>query len=151
MEGMSDPVQLDIGHQYQSSAIIAEPDRSTSMGTTARGPWQPSGMPGERVPHVGLVGNGDRADRTIFDVLAGETTILVGPECRVSGHRVVRIDTDLIPDSSARARFTNQLGIADSGAVLVRPDGVIAWRMKRDATTTAANEAARLSLHRITK
>jgi hypothetical protein len=100
-------------------------------------------VPGRRAPHAWVSVSGRR--RSTLDLFDGRLTLLTGPRSagwRIAANRVrlplqvLSIGRELADDG----RFTHRFGIADSSAVLVRPDGVIAWR-----SDTAADQAA--SLH----
>jgi putative polyketide hydroxylase len=110
------------------------------------GRWR--GEPGTRLPHLPLTGP-DRTS-TLDLVRPGRYLLLVGAQ----GHSWARAARDLDPrgtvldlevlphqTNSASARPTDAFGIGDAGALLVRPDHVIAWR----ATHTTPNAAATLA------
>ncbi|MEU5090118.1 FAD-dependent monooxygenase [Streptomyces sp. NPDC021356] len=99
------------------------------------------GEPGTRLPHLSLAGpDGPRS--TLDLVRDGRYLLLTGPE----GHLWARaareldphgafLDTVALPHPTAPAltRHTDACGISDHGALLVRPDHVIAWRAPHTA------------------
>ena len=115
---------LGIGYGYSSDAIVAEP------GSPAPGPGTRDlrGRPGTRLPHVWLT----RAGVSTLD-LVGPRFLLLAAEggdgwvAAASGMNVhvVQLGRDVTPVSRRSARV---FGLGKSGALLVRPDGFIAWR-----------------------
>lgn len=110
-------------------------------------PRRPSGRPGTRVPHIVLHRNGaavsthDLANRR-YVLLAGRrghqwiqaANALAAAGVGLDIHRI-GADGDL---GDPGGSFENTMGIGDEGALLLRPDGVIAWRTggaHRDART----------------
>jgi putative polyketide hydroxylase len=94
------------------------------------------GLPGSRLPHYWLEKNGARI--STLD-LTGRWLLLAGPAGQqwldaapVAAQSfaalavdAVRIGGDLVDPAG---RCTESVGISASGAVLVRPDGFVAWR-----------------------
>ncbi|WP_203236929.1 FAD-dependent oxidoreductase [Nocardia panacis] len=122
--------ELVLGFRYRSSAILA------ADPADSEDPYNPTGRPGFRAPHIRL----RRDDETFSTVdLFGDTfALLTGPD----GH----LWTDAAAQAAERLRimlpthpigdqltdidgdFLRRYGIGPSGATLIRPDGVIAWR-----------------------
>jgi putative polyketide hydroxylase len=121
--------------------------------------YPPSGMPGSRAPHVTL----RRAGRELsaLDLLGPRFTVLCGTAdpgwpaaaCELAGQlraglAVHRIGTGpgqgdvWDPDGSWQAAY----GVGPAGAVLIRPDGIVAWRSAAaaagDATAALATALA---------
>ncbi|MFC3576022.1 FAD-dependent monooxygenase [Streptomyces yaanensis] len=121
------------GHVYRSGAVLGEdgPDD----GAPVEDPTTPSGRPGTRAPHVPVVRAGKEVP--LHDLLDGGFWLLTGPDggawesaCSAVGlpsgvafHRVGAEEP-----AQTVERFLARYGIGASGAVLVRPDGFIAWR-----------------------
>ena len=90
----------------------------------------PDGRPGMRVPHAWIEADGRRV--STIDVVAHQWTLLTG---RINADRwtealrealplfVSPVLTQIVPDEVAA-----RVGITFGGAMLVRPDGVVAWR-----------------------
>jgi len=88
--------------------------------------------PGTRLPHVWVERLGQRV--STLD-LVGSFVLLAGPQgaawCNAArtvaapAITAYRIGEDIIDVGGG---LTEALGISDSGAVLVRPDGFVAWR-----------------------
>ncbi|TXN31168.1 FAD-dependent monooxygenase [Lacisediminihabitans profunda] len=130
---------IDLGYRYQSSAIRPEADVPPSLHGDPR---EARGLPGTRAPHLFVERDGERLSTldlfgTRFVVLAGsEGTRWEHAVAAASAELALPIDLHLIggeggptdPDASFEALY----GLTASGAVLVRPDGFIAWRAPTD-------------------
>ena len=109
-----------------------------------------SGLPGTRVPHFWVERQGQRI--STLDLLDGRFVLLTGASgaawCEaaktiakaqgiaLSAYRIGP-DADLL---DLESRGVTSLGISSEGAVLVRPDGFVAWR----ASTLTTNAEPRL-------
>lgn len=128
-------LETAMGYRYRSDAIIAD---EADDGAAVEDPLRPTGLPGTRLAHVWL----RRGEETIssHDLIARDFTLFVGEEGgdwieaaqRVAlrskaplgvyrpGHDVADPDGLFLP----------RLGVSPEGALLVRPDGYIAWRSR---------------------
>jgi hypothetical protein len=136
IEPVAPDFDIEIGYVYQSSAIASEPGRPTGHVD----PRTSAGRPGTRLPHAWLDRDRDRLSTLdlvqppAFLVLAGPQgngwmdarRTAVGPPLNVS---VLDEGMDSLHDA---------LGITASGALLVRPDGFVAWRAARFESTAVA-------------
>lgn len=125
---------LDMGFGYVSSAVIGEP------GAMRGGVDEPATVaaPGRRAPHFWLQHNGRRISS--LDLFGQGFVLLAGPEgdawieaaAKVSLAWSAHIDTVVLNErslgSNAVERWTSHMGLDPRGAVLVRPDGHVAWR-----------------------
>ncbi|MDH2427220.1 FAD-dependent monooxygenase [Sphaerisporangium sp. TRM90804] len=99
------------------------------------------GAPGTRAPHVPLVVGG--AERSTLDLYARRPVLVAGPEgeawrgaaARAAAGMGVPLDVHVLaatPDApgpyDAHKSWCERHGVTPSGAVLVRPDGFVAWR-----------------------
>ncbi len=134
-------VEQDLGYAYTRGALLPE------AGPPA--PF-PSAAPGHRAPHVWLRRGGERL--STLDLVDHGLALLVGPEGdgwrRAAAARDERPplavhaiggDAPVLDDPSGA--FLATYGIGPDGAVLVRPDGHVAWR----AASAAADPAAELA------
>jgi 2-polyprenyl-6-methoxyphenol hydroxylase-like FAD-dependent oxidoreductase len=123
-----DDVVIILGYRYASSAVIgAEHDTVLPAGLAL------TGRPGTRAPHVWL----DRAGARVstLDLFGSGFVLLTGPDGsgwpEAAGSdlgvplRVYRIGTDL---ADVDGRFAEVYELKPATAVLVRPDGFVAWR-----------------------
>jgi 2-polyprenyl-6-methoxyphenol hydroxylase-like FAD-dependent oxidoreductase len=148
-----DPAVGLFGYRCPSGAFVAEPGDHALF----EDPAAPTGRPGCRAPHVPLRRDGQSLstrylygrnfvlltgdDGATWEVAAKEAaqrlglTIIV---CRIGANGL--IDTDGL--------WASRHGVSESGAVLVRPDGVIAWRTAGAGEAGAVERALRTVLDR---
>ena len=127
-------VTLWLGCRYAAGALVAEDDDPSPC----EDPRTPSGRPGGRAPHVLLERDG--ALVSTHDLFGPSFALLTGPEdagweraagrvgerlgLRLAVHGIDRDVRDL--DRAWCAAYA----VEPTGAVLVRPDGHIAWRSR---------------------
>lgn len=133
MVPMIDAAIVDMGYAYDSRAVLTE-----NGGPGFEDPRTPSGKPGTRAAHMKLVFNG--AACSSLDLFCRGFVLLTGVEgdawlescSRVSNEAALDITAYRIgPEGDAVAEagaFESAFGVSGAGAVLVRPDGIIAWR-----------------------
>jgi 2-polyprenyl-6-methoxyphenol hydroxylase-like FAD-dependent oxidoreductase len=89
------------------------------------------GQPGTRAPHLWLTRAGERI--AVHDLFARSFVLLTGPAGEAWSAvdrpgvplRTYRIGTDLL---DVEEKFAERYRLAPDGAVLIRPDGYVAWR-----------------------
>jgi 2-polyprenyl-6-methoxyphenol hydroxylase-like FAD-dependent oxidoreductase len=152
-----DDLYLEVGYRYDSAAVVAEAGDQPAEGEIPhRHPRDCRGQPGFRAPHVWLRRRGDLV--SALDLFGGNFALLSGPRggpWRDAAHDAARrlgagLDAYLVNDRSgelaeADGDFCAAYGIAPDGAVLVRPDGFVAWRAAGAAGASAAAMTAVLS------
>jgi putative polyketide hydroxylase len=126
---------LDLGFIYHSNAVQSENNQVISVLPDK---YVPTTLPGSRAPYVNLIKNGKKI--STLDLFEKDFVLLIGSEGEpwenaanelaeklpfpLIGYRVAS-DGDLIdPDNTWHAIYH----ITTTGAVLVRPDGHVAWR-----------------------
>lgn len=145
---------VEFGTVYESSAVIADGTQPPSVADSYSD-YLPSATPGARAPHVWL--GHLEAGLSTLDLFGRVFTLLTGPEgggwCGVAAEIAdalgVPIDCYRIGSPGLRdaaGAFTEGYGLAEDGAVLVRPDGHVAWRT---ATGPAIGTVFSDALHRI--
>jgi 2-polyprenyl-6-methoxyphenol hydroxylase-like FAD-dependent oxidoreductase len=133
--GMAHPVVVSLGCQYDS-AVIADP--RPALPSLADPALDLDGHPGTRAPHLWVHRGTERV--STLDTFGGGFVLLAGPAggawtaalpgvgerlgVPVAGYRVAA-DGGL---ADADGRWCEVAGIKPSGALLVRPDGYVAWR-----------------------
>ncbi|WP_405987802.1 FAD-dependent oxidoreductase [Streptomyces sp. NBC_00986] len=126
-QGPLDILAVVMGYRYDSPAVLgARPD-----GPAALHPKELDGEPGTRAPHLPLA-DGAR-ELSSIELFHDALVLLAGPGgegwARAADDstalRVVRIGTDLADKAGS---WPGALGVDAGGAVLVRPDGFVAWR-----------------------
>jgi 2-polyprenyl-6-methoxyphenol hydroxylase-like FAD-dependent oxidoreductase len=121
-----DGLPTDLGRTYRSP-VVADDGAAPAQGhfRTAR--------PGERAPHVWVRRHGRRA--SVLDLFEDRMTVLAGPggagwARAARGHGAVPVQVLVagrdLPDPRGDLRAAYRLG--PDSAVLVRPDGIVAWR-----------------------
>ena len=151
MQPLVDDLSLEIGYRYRSPAIIAVSDSATSL---YEDPRKSKALPGTRAPHVVL----QRAGKPIstLDLFTRNFCVLAaadgGAWCDAA--RAAAGDLGLALDayevgrgdvSDPDGRFAAAYGLSLSGAVVVRPDGFVAWRAVDGAGASKAAVTALLS------
>lgn len=136
-----DRIGLDLGYTYEEGAIL--PDGTPAEGGPLVSSYTPSTRPGARFPHFWLDGNRrQHGTRSIIDYRG--STLLLGAEVETlaadraeleqlearHGVRIFRLAEADIP-LCHRAAVHTFLQLAGDGALLVRPDGHVAWRQRR--------------------
>ncbi len=135
-----------VGYRYRSQAIVPEDTAPSSQeGIELLERPLLSGLPGTRVPHLWLERQGQRI--STLDLLDGRFVLLAGSDgaswceaapavaaslgIRLAAYRIGP-DADLLDlEHSWQAR----IGVSSDGAVLLRPDGFVAWRSRTSTTT----------------
>lgn len=124
--------QIDMGYGYTSAAVIEDggPDLDVA------GDYTPTADPGRRAPHLWL-GDG----QSVLDLIGRDLTLLTAPDghaWRAGAPAEVTVHTVAMPD------WPTLYGVTTRGAVLVRPDGHVAWRAK-DLPDAGARRCADLA------
>ena len=113
---LADPMALTLGFQYPAGAFIGD------GSTAALDRLDLRGQPGTRLPHRWLPGR----RRSTLDLVDRQLTLLTGPDgaawAPALSQRGLRAERVNLPDWEA------SVGTGDGGALLVRPDQVVAWR-----------------------
>lgn len=128
---------LDLGFIYHSKAVQSENDQVISVLPDK---YVPTTLPGSRAPYVKLIQNGK--DISTLDLFEKEYVLLIGSDGHLwqaaanelaltkslplKGYRIAK-DGDLIDPENVWHEIYK---ITTTGAVLVRPDGHVAWRSK---------------------
>lgn len=125
--------EIWFGWQYRSAAVLPGPG-----DTPADGVWNgdPRGLPGTRAPHVGLLRDGRPV--SALDLFTRTPVLLAGADAEpwaraagaVAGRAGVSLEVLRLGESveDPSGSWGAAYGVGSEGAVLVRPDGVVAWR-----------------------
>ncbi len=138
---------VELGYRYDSPAILYG---DATERPICENPLEPTASPGARAPHFWVQREG--ATVSTVDLTGTELVLLAGPDgtawvdaardaaaaldVPLVAYRVAP-DGDLVDSDEA---FSGLYGIGREGAVLLRPDGFVAWR------ATAADRDARAAL-----
>jgi 2-polyprenyl-6-methoxyphenol hydroxylase-like FAD-dependent oxidoreductase len=130
-----DDWNMEIGHHYRSQAILTEPDDVAEVHTD---PFTSHGRPGTRAPHLVLERDGQR--RSSHDLYGRGFVLLCGAD---GAPWVQAVESLMDPFLTVHQiggpngwhdpanAFVEAYGVLSTGAVLVRPDGFVAWRAKK--------------------
>jgi 2-polyprenyl-6-methoxyphenol hydroxylase-like FAD-dependent oxidoreductase len=165
-EGMHEAVpDMHVEFNRYRSAAVEPDDGHVDDGAMDIDPRQSRAMPGTRAPHVELRRSTGETISTL-DLFVRDFVLLAGPDgagwldaatttatasgVPIDAHLVSRNGTpgelvDLCGDASTA--FWTCYGIEPSGAVLVRPDGYVAWRARQ--LTDDATERLEAALERV--
>ena len=126
---------VEFGTVYQSGAVIPDGTEPPAVADSYSD-YVPSATPGARAPHVWL--GHPEARLSTLDLFGSAFTLLAGPggaawctaAAEVERELGVSIDRYRIGEPGLRdlGGFTEVYGLGEDGAVLVRPDGHVAWR-----------------------
>ncbi|OMC57079.1 FAD-binding protein [Mycobacterium sp. IS-836] len=116
---------LLIGYQYHSAAVVsgetppADPE-AVSFVDELRG------QPGTRVPHVWV-----RDGVSTLDLLGPGFTVLTGDErwCAAAASATAALDIPVTVRCIDNEEWASTTGLAPDGALLVRPDDFVGWRV----------------------
>lgn len=128
---------VEMNQRYESAAVFADSDAEPEVFARDRDLYvQQTTRPGAKLPHAWVVGRDQHRLSTLDLVNDLSLTLLAGPSGNAWTEAV-----DVIGDPVVRAVVIGDAGAEDlyfewqkirevdeSGAVLVRPDGVVAWR-----------------------
>ena len=140
-----DAVAVDIGVTYERGALAPEAD----WPQATEGSWQPTARPGARLPHVWLVRDGERHSTldllgpglTVFAASEGEHWRAAAREAAASvGVHIRVLVVGRHGVSGPADEFEAKFGLDTDGAVVVRPDGHVAWRSRSSSGVDAAQE-----------
>lgn len=141
-----------LGVSYDSAAVIPDGTPPPQVDNPVTD-YVPTARPGSRAPHLWLWRGDQRL--SALDLYDTSFALLTGPAGRPwqqaaeqAAHKLgVPLESHLIgPDAPLVDRtdeWLNLYGSAPDGAILVRPDGHVAWRAKSSTTTAHFDLALR--------
>jgi hypothetical protein len=125
------------GPPYQSTAVLPDGTEAAPCGDPVT-EYIPEGRPGHRAPHAWLaVAEGRTSTIDMFGsgftLMSWSRAVVTAGEAAARSLRVplrgVALGADGVPEDPET--FERQYRITPEGAVLVRPDGHVAWRSRR--------------------
>jgi 2,4-dichlorophenol 6-monooxygenase len=125
---------MEIGYAYERGALVpdgtAPPERDPMAGI-----YRPTTRPGSRLPHAWIEAPGSKdrsARRSTHDLVPRADFLLIGESSswldaagKAANLLGIRIETAQLTNAS---EWRVLCGVEPAGAVLVRPDGHVAWR-----------------------
>jgi 2-polyprenyl-6-methoxyphenol hydroxylase-like FAD-dependent oxidoreductase len=128
-----DDATIDLGYRYRSAAIL---DEGEDDGAPTVDPRTASALPGTRAPHVRLEREG--TEISPVDLIGRGFLLLAGADgarwCAAARGAAARLDVEMAAAAVGAevadldGRFGEVYATGSDGAVLVRPDGIVAWR-----------------------
>ena len=152
-EPVVDDFIIELGYLYHSKAIIQDDGNNDEYAD----PWTTRGQPGSRAPHVWLQQDGKTISS--LDLFGPGFVLLTGTEIENLNSVAAAVAKDfpglefkIIQIGSHGTQdidgcFTETYGITTRGAVLVRPDGFVAWHS--ETVSKGASEGIISALHSI--
>jgi 2-polyprenyl-6-methoxyphenol hydroxylase-like FAD-dependent oxidoreductase len=142
---------VEFGTVYRSSAVVADGTQPPEVAD-AYSDYVPSATPGARAPHVWL--GHPEARLSTLDLFGSAFTLLAAPAGEAWCRAAAKVERELgapidryrigAPGLGDLGGFGEAYGLGEDGAVLVRPDGHVAWRSATGpATGKALSEALR--------
>lgn len=138
------PRLLGYGYEYTSQAIVSDHTSAKSLlWQLLSGTLGLDGRPGTRAPHIWVEYQGKRI--STLDLFGKGFVLLVGPAgdawCKAASTVAARLSIDLVAYRIGPAgelfdstnRWKTRSGISAQGALLVRPDGFVAWRARKQS------------------
>lgn len=141
-----------MNQRYQSLAVISDVDVEPEVWRRDRDLYhQPTTRPGAKIPHAWLVDLGGLRVSTLDVTGKGLFTVVTGLAGTAWKDAVRRLDLPFLRVVVTGSPETQDLycewqrirEIEEAGALLVRPDGVVAWRDK-EGTLDSGEAADRL-------
>jgi len=136
---------IEFGQRYNASAAIAY--LSSNRGLLYEDPLWPSASPGSRAPHLWL--RRDNVTRSLYEFFDPRRFVLF---CSGRGTAWFEIYETRFRDIPLKlimvplGEFFSKYKIRDTGAVLVRPDGIIAWKAMDDSAVEKLSNVIRQCL-----
>jgi 2-polyprenyl-6-methoxyphenol hydroxylase-like FAD-dependent oxidoreductase len=123
---------IELGYRHRSAAVAVGADDD---GAVWEDPHEPSGRPGFRAPHVPVTVDG--VERSTLDLFGRDFVVLAGSEaeswCAAASAAGASLGVPVHAhrsgsDVDGGGALESTHGTGPAGAVLVRPDGFVAWR-----------------------
>jgi 2-polyprenyl-6-methoxyphenol hydroxylase-like FAD-dependent oxidoreductase len=138
------PRLLGYGYEYASQAIVPDNTSAKSLWwQLLSGKVGLDGRPGTRAPHIWVEYQGKRL--STLDLFGKGFVLLGGSDsdawCKAACTMAARLGIDLIayrvgPTGDlidTQNRWKSRSGISPQGALLIRPDGFVAWRTRKQS------------------
>ncbi|WP_433204459.1 FAD-dependent monooxygenase [Nocardia sp. CA-107356] len=133
---LADPIAMILGNRYHTGAVIDDGSPNTMAHLDI------TGQPGTRLPHRWLSDG-----RSSLDLVDTTCVLLVGPEGTAWKTAAEQLPLEV---HELNQDWTDTVGLCPGGALLVRPDQIVAWRIPTmpDDPAAALNTAVDLIFRR---
>jgi putative polyketide hydroxylase len=136
IQPVQNDLDIDLGYRYRSAAVISEPEDDGRILYPVR---ETKAAPGTRAPHFAPGQNGGPV--STLDWFGRNFVLLVGNDGQAwdalgsaaGGALGIQVAVHQVSEPG----FAEAHGIESSGAVLVRPDGFVAWRTRTSQGASA--------------
>jgi putative polyketide hydroxylase len=137
--GVAHALVVHLGYRYASSAIVSPQPELPSLEDLGR---TLDGAPGSRLPHAWIARDG--ATRSTLDLVRRDRfALLAGPRatrtCAEASAAATRRGLPLDVHQDLDVAWLRSMHLDEDGAMLVRPDGFIAWRQESESESAAAS------------
>jgi hypothetical protein len=126
-----------LGVRYESGAVLPDGTELPQVATPITD-YVPSARPGSRAPHQWLNIEGRRL--STIDLFNGPFVLLsMTPAwCEAARQVATRLGVPLVAQIITADEWARSYAVGREGAVLVRPDGFVAWRTNGPSTNEMA-------------
>jgi 2-polyprenyl-6-methoxyphenol hydroxylase-like FAD-dependent oxidoreductase len=133
LQPLENDLNIELGYCYHSSAVIPD-DVAVCQGHES--PRDSRGRPGTRAPHVWLERGGKQI--STLDLFGSNFVVLAAAEGGSWCDAAQAVSQQIgVPIDAYQFDLGTAYGLMPQGAVLVRPDGFVAWRAKDGCTDPA--------------
>ncbi|MFV3378329.1 FAD-dependent monooxygenase [Pseudomonas sp. NY11226] len=143
---------VELNQRYQSSAVVADSSAGEEVWARDKELYlQATTRPGAKLPHAWLVNETGHRVSTLDVVGKGKMTLITGLAGQAWIDAAKRLELPFLKTVVTGAKGTADLycdwqsvrEVHEAGAILVRPDGYVAWRQS-DAVWTADDAVVQL-------
>ncbi|MBI6605287.1 FAD-dependent oxidoreductase [Pseudomonas sp. S4_EA_1b] len=143
---------VELNQRYESSAVMADPSDGEEVWARDKELYlQATTRPGAKLPHAWLVNETGHRVSTLDVVGKGKMTLITGLAGQAWVDAAKRLELPFLKIVITGAKGTADLycdwqsvrEVHEAGAILVRPDGYVAWRQS-DAVWTADEAVVQL-------
>ena len=139
-------LEVELGYLYRSAAVTSE--AGDGDGAVHADPRATRGRPGSRGPHLWVRRDGARI--SLLDLFGRHFVLLTGEggtawrdvaASEAAAHPGLELDVHCVGGAdlpTEGASFDERYDVSRTGAVLVRPDGFVAWRARADSADERA-------------
>ncbi|KAF1980317.1 hypothetical protein BU23DRAFT_562694 [Bimuria novae-zelandiae CBS 107.79] len=137
-------INLEVGCRYRAGAFIAGSDQQETDRVLWEDPYSPSAAAGTRLPHVEIIDSSSKKVVSTLDLIKQNFVVFAVDDCSpwveaAQDISSLMVDAYVLNEQSApytdsQGRIRKLYNLGDGDAVLIRPDGHIAWRSPKEAS-----------------